>query len=93
VLRAASDGRLDAGRWPREGSTHELTRRLLAYFEGQCERVRESSEGVDRLQAILEQDWRTQTQAVEELVKRAERAFLQQTQLAVEMERLEGSSR
>lgn len=89
VLRAASDGRLDAAHWPAERTTHELTGRLLAHFEGQRERVRASSEGVDRLQAILEQDWRTQTQAVEELVKRAERAFLQQTQLAVEIERVE----
>ncbi len=89
VLRAASDGHFEAGRWPREGATHALTRQLLAYFESRCERGRESSEGIDRLQAILEQDWRVETQAVEELVKRAERAFLQQTQLAVEMERLE----
>ena len=89
VLRAASGRRLDAAHWPAEGATQELTRRLLAQFEDQRERVCESSEGIDRLQAILEQDWRAETQAVEELVKRAERAFLQQTQLAVEMERVE----
>jgi hypothetical protein len=89
VLRAAEGGRLDPSRWPREGSTHELTRQLLAYFEGQSERVRQSTEGIDRLQVILEQDWRDETQAVEGLVRRAERAFLQQTQLAVEMERVE----
>jgi len=89
VLQVAGTTHLDAGRWPKEDATHELTRQLLAYFQEQNARARQCSEGIDRLQVILEQDWRDETQAVEQLVRRAERAFLQQTQLAVEMERVE----
>lgn len=89
VLRVAGTTRLDASRWLHEDATHELTRQLLAYFQEQNTRALQCSEGIDRLQVILEQDWRDETQAVEQLVRRAERAFLQQTQLAVEMERVE----
>ncbi len=89
VLQAAVTVRPEASHWPREKATHELTRQLLAHFEEQRARARQCSEGVDRLQTILEQDWRDETQAVEQLVSRAERAFLQQTQLAIELERVE----
>jgi hypothetical protein len=53
------------------------------------ERVREASAGMARLGGLLERDWREETLSVEEIVKRAEGCFIQQTQVAVEIERLE----
>ena len=88
ILDAAAGG-LEADRWPRERATHALTRRLLGFFQAREERVREAVEGIGRLQGVLEQDWREETLAIEEIVRRAERSFLQQTQVAVELERLE----
>ncbi len=89
VLTAARNGSVDLDQWPEEQATHELTLRLLAHFRAERSRAHTSADGVSRLQGVLEQDWRDETQAMEELVKRAERAFLQQTQLAVETERVE----
>jgi len=82
--------RADAGDLgPEEESAHPLTQRLIEYFRSHQERCQEAAAGIHRLQGVVEQDWREETLAVEDIVRRAERAFLQQTQLAVELERLE----
>ena len=89
VLDAVERGELPPDRWPAEGATHPLTRRLLDFFRTRGERVRASNESVNRLRGLLEQDWREETLAVDEIVRRAERSYLMQTEIGIELERLE----
>lgn len=89
VLDAADTGELNAANWPANCSTHPLTRRLLSFHKLRSERIREADEGVSRLRGLLEQDWREETLAVGEIVKRAERCHQLHTQIGVELERLD----
>lgn len=91
VLDSAEANKLALDQWSQKRSKDSLTRRLLGFFEAREERVREAAEGLARLQSLLEQDWREETLTIEQIVKKAESCFLQQTQLAVELERLERS--
>ena len=93
VLDAAGEGRSGGRKWTCESATHPLTRRLLDYFRTRADSVRESGDGLTRLQGLLEQDWRDETLLVEELAKRSERCFLEQTELAMELQRLARGSR
>jgi len=90
VLDAVESNTLIPDKWPRDGSTEGLTRRLLRSILAQSVHQHESTSGIIRLQGLLEQDWREETLAVEEIVKRTERCFLIQTQILVELECLEG---
>lgn len=93
VLDAAVVGRLDPERWPREMATHPQTRRLLDFFRVREESLQDAAEGLGRLQALLEEDWRSESTVVEDLAARSERAFLGLTELALELERLERLAR
>jgi hypothetical protein len=89
VLDAATAGDPDVRSWPRERATHPLTRQLIEFFRAREEGADEARGGLMKLQGLLEQDWRDETQCVEEIVKRTERCFLEQTQVAMELEQLE----
>lgn len=89
VLDAAEKGELAFDRWLPGAVTHRLTRRLVAFFRTRGDRVRAADEGVTRLRGLLEQDWRAETLTVEEIAKRAERCYLLQAEIGVELERLE----
>jgi hypothetical protein len=93
VLDAAVVGRLDPKAWPKGQATHPQTRRLLDFFRVREESLRDATQGLARLEKLLEQDWRSETQAVQEIAERSERAFLGQTELALELERLDRLSR
>jgi len=93
VLDAAHTGRLDVAGWPRGRTTHPLTRRLLDFFDLHAESLRESSDGLARLQGLLEQDWREETLSVDEIARRSEHCFLEQTELAMELRRLARTAR
>ncbi len=89
VLDAGDQGSLDPQHWPRKQMTQPLTRRLLDSLRTRRERIQSATEGIARLQGLLEQDWREETLTIEELVRGSERCFIQHTQAAVEMVRLE----
>jgi len=93
ILDAAAGGRLDPGAWRGEQATHPLSRRLLDYFRQRANSSREAADDLARLQGLLEQDWREETHAVEEIARRSERCFLEQTEMALELERIEKQSR
>jgi hypothetical protein len=93
VLDAAHTGRLDTAAGATGATTHPLTRRLLDFFDVHAEGLREASDGLTRLQGLLEQDWREETLSVEEIARRSERCFLEQTELAMELQRLARGAR
>jgi hypothetical protein len=93
ILEAAAGDRFDPDAWPHGPTTHPLTRRLLDYFRQRRESLREAADGLARLQGLLEQDWREQTLAVDEIAKRSERSFLEQTEMALELERIDQLAR
>jgi hypothetical protein len=93
ILEAAAGDRFDPDAWPHGPTTHPLTRRLLDYFRQRRESLREAADGLARLQGLLEQDWREQTLAVDEIAKRSERSFLEQTEMALELERIDKLAR
>ena len=93
ILETAHDGALDPTAWPAAQSTHPLTRRWLDFFRQREESLRDATDGLTRLQGLLEQDWREETLAVEEIAKRSERCFLEQTEMALELERIEKLAR
>jgi len=89
VLDAAVVGRLDPLAWPRARATHPQTRRLLDFFRVRAESLRDAAQGLARLEKLLQQDWRRESSAVREIAERSERCFLGQTEMALELERLE----
>lgn len=89
VLDAAVVGKLDPQLWPRERATHPQTRRLLDFFRVRADSLRDATQGLARLEKLLEQDWRAETRTVREIAERSERCFLGQTEMALELERLE----
>lgn len=93
ILDAAAAGRLDPHAWRGEQATHPLSRRLLDYFRQRDDSSRGAADDLARLQGLLEQDWREETRAVEEIARRSERCFLEQTEMALELERIEKLSR
>jgi uncharacterized coiled-coil protein SlyX len=93
LLEAAAASPLDPDAWPPERAGHPLMRRLLDYFRRCRESQRDAADGLTRLQGLLEQDWREETLAVEEIAKRSERCFLEQTEMALELERIEKLAR
>jgi hypothetical protein len=93
ILDAAAAGQLDPCAWRREQATHPLSRRLLDYFRQRDDSSRDAADDLTRLQGLLEQDWREETHAVEEIARRSERCFLEQTEMALELERIEKQSR
>jgi len=93
ILDAAAAGRLDPCAWRGEQATHPLSRRMLDYFRQRDDSSRDAADDLARLQGLLEQDWREETRAVEEIARRSERCFLEQTEMALELERIEKQSR
>jgi hypothetical protein len=93
ILEAAAQDGFDPDAWRSGQTTHALTRRLLDYFRRRRESLREATDGLTRLQGLLEQDWREETQAVDEIAKRSERCFLEQTEMALELERIDKLAR
>jgi len=94
ILDAVAAGRAGGGNLcPDPLPTHPLTRRLLDFFRNRTESQRDARDGLTRLQGLLEQDWREETLSVEEIAKRSERCFLEQTELAMELQRLARSAR
>ncbi len=89
VLDAAEKGELAQDRWLSGAVSHRLTHRLVEFFRTRGERVQSADESVTRLRGLLEQDWRAETLTVEEISRRAERSYLLQAELGVELERLE----
>jgi hypothetical protein len=88
VIEAADSNKLLPDRWPRKYATQPLTQRLLTTFSNRFAQRRESAEGIVRLQGLLEQDWREETNAIAEIVRRSERCFQMQTQILGELELL-----
>jgi hypothetical protein len=89
ILEAAGAGRFDPAGWRTEQATHPLTRRLLDYYRQREESLHNAADDLTRLQGLIEQDWREETLVVEEIARRSERCFLEQTEMALELERLE----
>ncbi len=88
ILEEAAAEGLEGRGWTAKGATHPLTRRLLEYFRSRAERIRDESDGLARLQGLLEQDWREETDVIREMAARSERCFLEQTEIAMELQRL-----
>lgn len=88
VLHEATEGSLDPGSWPPDRASHPLTRQLLDFFRGQTEEADGAVASLRKLQGLLEQDWREETRCIEEIVGRTERNFIEQTQVAIELEKI-----
>ncbi len=89
VLDAVDSNTLIPDKWPRDGSTQELTRRLLGSMLTKSAHQQESTAGVMQLQGLLEQDWREETLVVKEIARRTEQCFMLQTQILIELDNLE----
>lgn len=89
VLDAAMTQDFQADQWPPAQATHPLTRRLLSFFQSQTMRDCEASGEIRKLRGLLEKDWRGETSAIHEIVKKAEHGFTRHSQLAIEIKRLE----
>ncbi|MFH1144576.1 MAG: hypothetical protein V1774_08550 [Candidatus Eisenbacteria bacterium] len=93
IIESAGADRPHGRPWSEVRATHVLTRCLLDFFRTHAESLRDANDGLARLQGLLEQDWREETLSIEEIAKRSERCFLEQTELAMELQRLARSAR
>ncbi|MBD3235605.1 MAG: hypothetical protein GF330_02745, partial [Candidatus Eisenbacteria bacterium] len=89
VLESATEGAFDPRAWPAERVTHPLTRELLDFFQAQGEQSSAAILSLRKLQGLLEQDWREETRCIEQIVRQTERSFVEQTQIAMELQKLQ----